>query len=154
MFRTFGEYVLSFSKALDSINKSEYDRTLEEIHQYLEESLKISLFEIVNVKRIVGGEITLEPYSVKGGEEEEQFPVKIKDPDSGKDVYKGHISYSFDKNVAIWIVSKSKGTLYGASDYVNLWSTSASVELEELEELEELPDYWGLEEIRLSLIHI
>jgi hypothetical protein len=115
MQRSFAEYLMQFALSVDIVNEDTFNEIRVLIERYVQETLNVTYFEFMR-EHIVSGMRGLETAWATNAD---SFSEKINSEDGQ---YTNQISYAFDQDTPLWVVSKDKSPLDKAESYIDLWS--------------------------------
>jgi predicted nucleotide-binding protein len=119
MTLSFGQQLHAFALAVDLVSEEALGRVLEMITEYVRRELQVHFFEVLVATPIGRAERRpgLRSEWHPGGE---NWSETIFDSDGR---YNGQVSYAFDKQCELWIVSADSETLENAARFDNLLPT-------------------------------
>lgn len=120
MQRSFAEYLIQFALSVDIVTEDTFKDIRGLVERYVREALNVTYFEFMR-EHIVSGAPGLE---TAWATTTDGFSEKIK---TDNNEYTNQISYAFDQDTHLWIVSKDKAPLDKTESYVDLWSGQQSL---------------------------
>lgn len=114
MFRTFGQELLHFARAVDVVRDDDFREVRNLVKDYLAANFGVSKVEFLRETRIEG-----QPGLAPQWDENDTYgayPV-VKD---GKPY--GQNALAFRTGDALWIITQEQGVLAGSTEYIDLWN--------------------------------
>src|SRR5215211_2046841 len=114
MFRTFGQELLHFARAVDLVRDDDFREVRNLVSEYLAANFGVSKVEFLRETRIEG-----QPGLAPQWDESDTYgayPV-VKD---GRPY--GQNALAFRTGDALWIITKDQGVLAGSTEYIDLWN--------------------------------
>ena len=120
MFRTFGQEVLHFARAADSISDDDFRDVREVVQEYLETNFGLTKVEFL-LESVAQGKRGLKP---QWSDEDAYgaYPVLTDD-----DQPNGQLAFALLLGKPIWVVGASEGILVEEKAYTDLWSRSKEI---------------------------
>jgi len=123
---TFGKNLKNFALSVDIVTPDIFQNTLELIKEYLDESLNIAAYGLLE-KTVVGGGDGLKAIWHPGGRSWSD-PIWNREGE-----YYGQVAYVFDKMIKLWVVAVDKKALLSeTAEYKNLWAKNNSASQKEI----------------------